>query len=551
MILRRSRLATALALALLAASSALAAPDPGEPSPAPTPPAAAPPVATAPSSVAGTAVDAPAAGEPSAPTTASTATGANSPGSPATAATAATATAMEPAATPAVPVEPVATLPGATPAPSLRRGDEVFARIRTGLSRDPCAAGEASTRWQKRYAINPRALAIQLERILPLLDFVSVEVARTGLPAEFVFIPLVESWYKPEAIGVGGPAGMWQMIGTTAKNHGIHIRPGYDGRLSPVESTRAALSYLKVLYAMFDGWEATVMAYNAGEGRLLKAFKRARSREASGNRRRPHGLSNITYDYVAKLQALSCLVTQPERHRLSLPLATRFVPLAPVQMEPGVASLEQFARRAGQDPAALRRLNPGFRNGFVVAGVPRLVLMPLAQDEAVILRATGTADGAALATAGVAAAAAPAAPDPKPVEVPSAASAETARAAGATLAMLSSAAPASAGSEQPAAGVAPTAPAIIADAVPVAVARIADRSAAAPIAAAPNAPAPVASASIAPAPIAAATTHQVSAGDSLWSISRAYRISVEDLRTMNSLGKSSVLRPGQTLKVQP
>jgi membrane-bound lytic murein transglycosylase D len=536
---RRSRLAISLAFAMAAAGPALASPGTGESPAAPAPPAVTPPATTIPSSVAGTAPEAPAAGEPSAATTVSAAPGANFQGSPATAAT---ATAMEPAATPAVPAEPVATLPGATPAPSLRRGDEVFARIRTGLSRDPCAAGEASTRWQKRYAINPRALAIQLERILPLLDFVSVEVARTGLPAEFVFIPLVESWYKPEAIGVGGPAGMWQMIGTTAKNHGIHIRPGYDGRLSPVESTRAALSYLKVLYAMFDGWEATVMAYNAGEGRLLKAFKRARSREASGNRRRPHGLSNITYDYVAKLQALSCLVTQPERHRLSLPLATRFVPLAPVQMEPGVASLEQFARRAGQDPAALRKLNPGFRNGFVVAGVPRLVLMPLAQDDPVVLRASGTADGAAPDTTGAAAVAAPAAPEPKPVEVPSAASAEAARAAGATHAMLSSAAPASAGREQPAAGVAPAPPAVAADAVPVAVARIDDRSAAAPIAPASAVPAPVAE---------AMTTHRVSAGDSLWSISRAYRISVEDLRTMNSLGKSSVLRPGQTLKVQP
>ena len=51
----------------------------------------------------------------------------------------------------------------------------------------------------------------------PLIDFVSNEVDRAGLPAEFTFIPLVESWYQPGAVGAGGPAGMWQMIPSTAK----------------------------------------------------------------------------------------------------------------------------------------------------------------------------------------------------------------------------------------------------------------------------------------------------------------------------------------------
>ena len=169
---------------------------------------------------------------------------------------------------------------------SVHRGDEVFARIRRGLGSNVCAAGENSERWRRRYASNPAAFANRIERILPLLDFVSAEVERVGLPSEFTFIPLVESWYKPEAMGVGGPAGMWQMIGSTARNHGIHIRDGYDGRLSPVESTRAALSYLKLLHGMFGGWEATVMAYNAGEGRMMQAYRRARSHEANGDRRR-------------------------------------------------------------------------------------------------------------------------------------------------------------------------------------------------------------------------------------------------------------------------
>ena len=205
----------------------------------------------------------------------------------------------------------------------------------------------------------------------------SYEIESGSLPTEFAFIPLVESWYRPEAIGSNGPSGMWQMIGSTARNHGVHIQPGYDGRLSPVESTRAALSYLKTLQQMFGDWQTIVMAYNAGEGRIQKAFKRSRSREASAALRRPHGLSNITYDYVAKLQALACLVSDPQRNGLALPESARFVPVVPVLADDKLDSLEEFARRQDQDPKQLRRLNPGFRNGRIVAGVPRLVLTPV------------------------------------------------------------------------------------------------------------------------------------------------------------------------------
>jgi membrane-bound lytic murein transglycosylase D len=426
---------------------------------------------------------------------------------------------------PVPPADTVAPAP-ARPILPMNSGQELFTRLRARLGPDSCEAGSNSARWRQRYAGHPAAFSHRLETVLPLIDFVSTEVERSGLPAQFTFIPLVESWYQPGAMGPGGPAGMWQMIATTAKNHGIHIRDGYDGRLSPVESTRAALSYLRVLQDMFGDWQAIVMAYNAGEGRMQNALRRAGSRVTSAADRRPHGLSNITYDYVDKLQALSCLVSRPERFGLHLPVEARYEPLVPQPMDPGMDTLEQFARAHGQDANLVRALNPGFRGGRVVAGVPRLVLSPPGRDvpqpapmdasepppAMLALEADDEIEIAMLLDAALEQAAIDANGDDA-IAPPSLASAEVEPAPAPAPAMAMGD-----DSELP----------MVADARPVTV-TVSEKTFAEP-----------------PAPI-----HQVREGESLWSISQYYHVPVEQIRRANKLDAKATVHAGQVLQLVP
>jgi membrane-bound lytic murein transglycosylase D len=442
----------------------------------------------------------------------------------------------EPAVQTEVVVEPVpptdtdAPLP-TSPMPATISGEELFRQLRSRLNPKACDAGKNSARWRERYAGHPTTFSRRIEGVLPLLDFVSKEVERAGLPAEFTFIPLVESWYNPGAIGPGGPAGMWQMIASTARNHGVHIREGYDGRLSPVESTRAALSYLHVLQGMFGDWQAIVMAYNAGEGRMQNALRRAGSRRTNAAERRPHGLSNITYDYVDKLQALSCLVSQPQKFNLRLPVETHYEPLVPILMEPGIDTLEEFARVRGRDAGELRRLNPGFRGGRVMAGVPRLVLSHPGSR---------------------------AAPAPQAIEAPQSmlASTEVEEGELAVAELLDAALAArepevelavvsygGGGSPSPAAETAeaPAAPQALAEAVPEPIAvAVAD---------VPQ-PTAVETANAVPAEPEAAV-HEVRQGESLWSIAKQHHMPVEQLRRANKLDGEATLHAGQVLRLLP
>lgn len=247
-----------------------------------------------------------------------------------------------------------------------RNGREIYERFREGLA-DPSCEADASTRWKAHFAHAPKQLAARNDDVLPLFGYVVDALRAAHLPTEYALIPFVESGYKPDARSPQGPAGLWQMIAVTARNHKVPMRAGYDGRLSPVDSTTAAVRYLKTLHGMFAGdWRLAVMAYNAGEYRILGALKRSGQVARNAKPETLPNLSPITHAYVRKLHALSCLLEQADDREEWLRALDRPVPrLEVVVMPAGAADIASWARRNGQDAAQLQRLNPAFAGGRI------------------------------------------------------------------------------------------------------------------------------------------------------------------------------------------
>lgn len=255
-----------------------------------------------------------------------------------------------------------------------RSGSEIYTRFRDNLA-DPNCPDDASTRWRKHFANAPRDLANDDRDVMPLFGYVVDALIESDLPTELALIPFVESGYRPGAKSPSGPAGLWQMIGVTARKFGVPMRAGYDGRLSPVDSTKAAVRYLKTLYGMFAGdWRLAVMAYNAGENRILGALRRSGQEARSVDLDKLGGIPDITRAYVRKLHALACVLDEADDRAQWRAAINRPVPLlTDINVPPGV-SLESWAEREGLDVAAMRRMNPAFGGGPVGSG--RKVLAP-------------------------------------------------------------------------------------------------------------------------------------------------------------------------------
>ena len=260
------------------------------------------------------------------------------------------------------------TAPAATPSAlaTTRSGREIYQRFREGLA-DPECPGGSSPRWRAHFAGAPKRLVSDGDDVLPLFGYVVDALREASLPTEYALIPFVESGYKPGARSPGGPAGLWQFIALTARNHQVPVRPGYDGRLSPVDSTKAAVRYLKTLHGMFAGdWRLAVMAYNAGEYRVLGALRRSGQNARNARPETLPGLSGITHAYVQKLRALSCLLEQADDREEWLRAIDRPVPLLSAQVLPADArELGRWASSHGHDPALVQRLNPAFAGGRI------------------------------------------------------------------------------------------------------------------------------------------------------------------------------------------
>lgn len=109
---------------------------------------------------------------------------------------------------------------------------------------------------------------------LPTFKYLLID---DGMSDLFIYLSMIESGLKSNAISPKKAAGLWQFMPTTARNYSLIINGYIDERYDPISSTQAAMKYLKKLHNDFGKWYLAIMAYNCGEGRVAKAIKQAGS----------------------------------------------------------------------------------------------------------------------------------------------------------------------------------------------------------------------------------------------------------------------------------
>ena len=197
-----------------------------------------------------------------------------------------------------------------------------------------------------------------------------------GLPVELALLPFVESEFDPYAKSVDGATGIWQFMPATGKEWGLKSNWWYDGKKDVLASTEAALQFLTYLNEKFDGdWLLAMAAYNTGPTRVNRAIRKNK-REDKPIRFWDLNLPKETTAYVPKLLVLCELIKDPKAFNVNLPSIANRPYFERVKI-PGQLDLMQAADLAGLKPETIYELNPGFNQWATDPSGPHYLLLPI------------------------------------------------------------------------------------------------------------------------------------------------------------------------------
>ncbi len=260
----------------------------------------------------------------------------------------------------------------------------------------PVASNPAVDREFDWYVANADYLNRVLRRSERYLHHVVEALRQADMPLDLALLPIVESAYDPFAYSRGRAAGLWQIVPETGRELGLDQNWWYDARRDVIESTDAALRYLRQLEQRFDGdWLLAVAGYNAGGGSVARALQRAVGDGATADFWGvwPY-LPEQTQAYVPRLLALSRLVADPAQHGISLPFIAD-EPYFEIIETGGQVDMALAAQIAGMSTDELYLLNPGVNRWATDPDGPHRLLVPhgKADEFATVVSGTGELAG--------------------------------------------------------------------------------------------------------------------------------------------------------------
>jgi membrane-bound lytic murein transglycosylase D len=181
-----------------------------------------------------------------------------------------------------------------------------------------------------------------------------------NMPLDLIYLSMVESGFRPDAVSSAGAVGLWQFLRATGQEYGLAVDRAVDERRDPVKATEAGLDYLQRLHNRFGSWYLAMAAYNGGQNRVARVMRQTLGREkARSDQDYYRILSRLpkeTQDYVPLIIAAARIAKDPE--------AYGFRPMQPSAAAweeatfPPATQLREIARLYGTTLDDIQALNP-------------------------------------------------------------------------------------------------------------------------------------------------------------------------------------------------
>ena len=235
-------------------------------------------------------------------------------------------------------------------------------------------------KFRKYYLRHPNYLKKVSKRAEPFLWLIVEQIEKGELPLELALLPVIESTFDPFAYSPAGASGLWQFMPKSGARFGLHQDWWYDGRRDVYASTHGALKYMKFLHRYLDdNWLYAFAAYNSGEGRVNRAINKSKKRNKNVDFWKLN-LPKETENYVPKLLALIDILRNHKKYNVELPHIPNKKVLSYVDIGSQI-DLAYAAELAKLSVAEIQLLNPAFNHWATSPGGPHKLLVPTVSAE--------------------------------------------------------------------------------------------------------------------------------------------------------------------------
>lgn len=226
-------------------------------------------------------------------------------------------------------------------------------------------------RYFKQYVQKQRqGLGRIIERGEGFLPYMRQTFREKGVPDEIVYLAIVESGFNPNAVSRSGAAGMWQFMPFTGRKYGLSQDNWIDERRDTYKATAAAADYLKYLHDMFGDWLLAIAAYNAGEGKISRAMKQTGAEDFFELNRRNGSIEEYklklrpeTQQYVPKFLAVTKVMRNTTLLGLPTPSPSKSYKVETFFLKPNT-DMVALAKNADVEKDLFRSLNAAYRRNI-------------------------------------------------------------------------------------------------------------------------------------------------------------------------------------------